>query len=51
MNNYRQDKRARKGIVNICYFDLILEIASKDINYEQKFKKIKAHIFECQNFK
>ena len=33
MNNYRQDKRARKGIVNICYFKIILEIASKNINY------------------
>ena len=33
MNNYRKDKRSRKGTVNICYFKIILEIASKDINY------------------
>ena len=38
MKNCRQEERTRKGIVNIYNFKIILEIGSKNINYEQKFK-------------
>ena len=50
MKNYRQDERTRKGIVNICCFNIILEISRKNINHEQKFKMIKVHSFKRSEF-
>ena len=50
MKNYRQDERTRKGIVNICNLNIILEMGRKNINNEQKFKMIKVHTFKMSEF-
>ena len=50
MKNYRQEERTRKGIVNICNFNIILEMGRKNINNEQKFKMIKVHTFKRSEF-
>ena len=50
MKNYRQKERTRKGIVNICSINIILEIGRKNINHEQKFKMTKVHSFESSEF-
>jgi len=50
MKNYRQEERTRKEIVNICNFNIILEIGRKNINHEQKFKMIKVQSFKRSEF-
>ena len=45
-----KDERTKKGIGNVCNSKIILEIDNKNIDYEQKYKMIKAHGLECKNF-